>query len=112
MFSDENSAYKELNQQKVKSIQMPCSKYSQFFQMKSLPTIRKEAVQWGKGKAHQHGWAKGKVHCQVTKQILINSEYVLEWEPQYALEKLAIPNSENLQFHILNSAKYSFTKQD
>lgn len=48
MFSDENSAYKEINQQKVKSIQMLCSKHSQFFQMKSLPTIRKEAAKQGK----------------------------------------------------------------
>lgn len=31
---------------------------------------------------------------------------------QYALEKLAIPNSENLQFHILSSTRYSLTKQD
>lgn len=80
MFSDENSAYKEINQRTVKSIQMLCSKYSQFLQIKYLPTIRKAAVQRGKGKAHS--WAKGKVHCQVTKLILINSEYVLEREPQ------------------------------
>lgn len=69
-------------------------------------------MQQGKGKVHQHGWAKGKVHCQVTKPVFKNSEYALQQEPQCSLEKLVTPNSENLQPPISISAKYSFTKQD